>query len=130
MRSSHSLHLAILQSVLATSAHVLKGRQAGSTNAGATMVTVDTTASNTLSSYSSYSTGQSYSNYDYIQNVCYPTNSSDFYDLSAPCNQFLVVQNDCVYKGNQSADENAPTASPQEQQKCFCSGMFWDYLSG
>jgi hypothetical protein len=52
------------------------------------MVTVDTTASNTLSSYSSYSTGQSYSNYDYIQNVCYPTNSSDFYDVSAPAISF------------------------------------------
>ncbi|KAI9876860.1 MAG: Sorting nexin, cytoplasm-to-vacuole targeting pathway/endosomal sorting [Pleopsidium flavum] len=117
-----------IELILAASAQVLNARQAGSNSASGT--TVDTGASNTLSGYRGQPTSQTDSNYDYIQNVCYPTNSSDFYDLNAPCNQFFVVQNDCTYKGNQSADENTPVASPQEQQKCFCRGMFWDYLSG
>ncbi|KAA6414179.1 MAG: hypothetical protein FRX48_02541 [Lasallia pustulata] len=65
----------------------------------------------------------------FIQSVCYPTNSTGDLDPNAPCVQSVEVAETCVH-GNSSTNNHPTEQSAADQQKCFCQGLYWQYLSG
>lgn len=129
MRLSITLQLALLGSALALSARDLIARQDGGSSAnGLTTVTTTARASGTRISSSSASsaTAQIGDDNSYIVQVCFPQNSTQDLDLSAPCNQAGVIQDNCGYEGNRSAHP----MNPVNQQSCFCKSTFFDAFKG
>src|SRR6266511_436240 len=74
-------------------------------------------------------TSDSESSYDRVERLCFPTNSSNGYNLDAPCNKVFDVEARCVFGdeyddvkngAQEDVEGDIKHASPEKQRDCIC----------